>query len=138
MSELFLHKSQSAKTIVGRIQKNNLNYPRDMHAFDSSEVPERARKAAEEMRNFVSADILGLKPPSWNKSTYVDRVRQYSEQLLPARKNFEIRVGLQDYTIPKQRPNKIYQGTETRNDFTGWNVSTFVEKNEIKKKIEEL
>jgi hypothetical protein len=35
----------------------------------------------------------------------------------------QIRVGLKDDTFVNTDPKVIYAGTETRNDYTGWNVS---------------
>jgi hypothetical protein len=133
-----LGRSQSSKQLVGSIHSGSLNYHRQMHAFDSSAIPEKARKAAEEVRKLSSENILSLRMPEWNKSTYVDRAKYYSEQLLPARKNYEIRMGLMDENIMKYRPNKIYSGTETRNQYNNWNVSTYIEQQELKKRLEKM
>lgn len=37
---------------------------------------------------------------------------------------FKIRHGLQDEKIVDTKSKIIYAGTETRDDYTGWNVST--------------
>jgi len=36
----------------------------------------------------------------------------------------KIKLGIFDYPIPAYKDKKEYIGTETRNDYTGWNVST--------------
>ena len=133
-----LLKSQSSKILVGSIHSANLNYHREMHAFDSSIIPSKAKQAVEEIKELVSADILNLQPPKWNKSTYVDRTKNYSEQLLFDKKNFEIRMGFRDQQISKERPNKIYPGTETRNSYTNWNISNYIEPKDFQKKLETM
>ncbi|OMJ88730.1 hypothetical protein SteCoe_9274 [Stentor coeruleus] len=101
-------------------------------------VPDKARDAVAEIRELTAADILCLKPPAWNKSTYVDRTKYYTDQLPLRKKKFEIHLGLQDFHELEPHANKIYKGTELRNNYTGWNVSTYFEQNELKKRLKNL
>lgn len=54
------------------------------------------------------------------------------------RKLVKIKLGLFDHPIPKERENKIYEGTETRNNYAlskkgagKWNVSVETNINEF-------
>lgn len=49
-----------------------MNYLRDMKAFSSDHVPDKTRKVVEEVKEFKAPDILGIKKPEWNTSTYVN------------------------------------------------------------------
>ena len=40
--------------------------------------------------------------------------------------HLQIKIGLLDHPRPKYKPQKIYDGTDTRNDYTKWNVSNEV------------
>lgn len=148
-----LRKSQSAKNLVGSIKSNNLNYHRDTHAFDSSLIPEKSKQAADQMRYLTSKDLLGHKAPEWNKSTYVDRSKYYFDQIPQNRLLFEFRTGLHDHhqfdftkgikglqhTQPvKSNKNIIYRGTETRDNYQNWNVSTYIEAKEVKQQLDKL
>ena len=44
------------------------------------------------------------------------------------RKLIKIKLGLFDHPVPKPSSPKNYVGTETRDDYTKWNVSTEVSK----------
>lgn len=35
----------------------------------------------------------------------------------------KIKLGFMDHPIPKFHEQKIYEGTDLRNDYTNWNVS---------------
>lgn len=130
-----MQKSSSAKHFVGSIHSGGLNYHQDMHAFSSACVPEKAKEAVEFIRSLKTADILGLQGRNWNKSTYVDRAKYYSEQLAPMRRNFEIRMGFLDQQVPTWKPTKVYQGTETRDFFENWNVSNQVQRKELTRNL---
>lgn len=148
-----LRKSQSAQNLVGSVHSNNLNYHRDTHAFDPSLIPEKSKQAAEEMRYLASKNILGNKASEWNKSTYVDRSKYYFDQIPKNRLLFEFRTGLHDHhqfdftkgvkglqhtNSVKTNLNKIYKGTETRDNYQNWNVSTYIGKQEFKQRLDRL
>ena len=38
--------------------------------------------------------------------------------------NAKIKLGFMDHPLPKYKPPVIFEGTETRDDYTKWNVST--------------
>ncbi len=44
----------------------------------------------------------------------------------------QIKLGFTDHPIPKGKDPVIYQGTETRDDYTKWNVSTEILNKEIR------
>jgi len=51
----------------------------------------------------------------------VDRTKYYSDQIPLEKKKFEIRQGLRDFNEPeasKTKANKMWSGTETRNNYT--------------------
>jgi hypothetical protein len=131
-----LKKSQSAKNFVGSANSVNINYHRDTHAFDSSLIPDKSRKAAEDMKYLVSKDILSLKAPEWNKSTFVDNMKYVHDLNQPAQYKWRLR-NLPE--IEEKLPSKKnYEGTDSRNSLKGWNVSTFVEKKDLRKRLEKL
>lgn len=69
---------------------------------------------------------MELKPKQWNASVsaptkFDDFEKEESQQS----KLLKIKLGFSDFTPIKEKPNKIYPGTETRDNFRDWNVSTF-------------
>lgn len=79
---------------------------------------------------------MGLRKKEWNSSVSVPK-NPLSEET-HERKLVKIRLGLFDHPIPKEKPNYIYTGTETRDDYTlakkgagKWNVSTETNINEF-------
>ena len=64
--------------------------------------------AATTIKEFITPDILGIKTPEWNSSTYLNRMHKYEEQTTFDKKRFEIRAGLRDEQTLPPRPNKIY------------------------------
>ena len=49
-----------------------------------------------------------------------------------------IKLGLDDAPLQKFKEKIIEPGTDTRNDYTNWNVSVEVNGREYKKRVEEL
>ena len=41
-----------------------------------------------------------------------------------------------DHPLPKYKEGKIYEGTDTRNDYTKWNVSNQVSMKEMKENFQ--
>lgn len=126
------------KHLVGTIKAGTMNYLPDMKAFDPELIPAKAKKAVEEVKDFIALDILGLKQSAWNTSTYVERMKFYSDQVPFEKKKFDIRKGLRDEFKLEQRPNKIYTGTETREDYTNWNVSVDFNLREANKQLQNM
>jgi len=125
-----------AKNTVGSANTGTLNYLRDMKVFDSELIPEKARKVVEEVKEFTAKDILGIKTPNWNTSTYVDKMKSYERQVPLDKKKFEIRSGLRDENPVPIKSKNTYEGTDSRNNYTGWNVSVEVTTKELKKNYE--
>lgn len=46
--------------------------------------------------------------------------------------SIQIKLGFTDHPLPKSTDPHIYPGTDTRNDYTNWNVSTEISKLEIR------
>ena len=44
----------------------------------------------------------------------------------------QIKLGFTDHPIPKYKEPLIYTGTDTRNDYTKWNVSNQIIQKEVK------
>lgn len=131
-----LKKSQSAKNFVGSVNSVNINYHRDTHAFDQDLMPDKSKKAAEDMKYLVSKDILGLKASEWNKSTFVDSLKYVHDLNQPAFYKWRIKNFSQ--TEEKVPIKKIYEGTDSRNSLKGWNVSTYVEKKDLRVRLDKL
>lgn len=49
----------------------------------------------------------------------------------------KIKLGLFDQPQPKIKEKIIEKGTDTRNDYTGWNVSSEIDQNFRRKQLEE-
>ncbi len=81
-------------------------------------------------------DLLGLRKKEWNNSVSVPKNPLTEET--HERKLIKIKLGLFDHPIPKYKENKIYTGTETRDNYTNWNVSTEVNKREISNNLSKL
>jgi hypothetical protein len=60
----------------------------------------------------------------WNNSVSVPKNPLAEET--HERKLIKIKLGLFDHPIPKYKGNKFFEGTETRDEYSGWNVSTEV------------
>lgn len=44
----------------------------------------------------------------------------------------QIKLGFTDHPIPKYKEPLVYPGTDTRNDYTKWNVSNEIIQKEVK------
>lgn len=111
------------KNLIGSVRNNNLNYPKDQKFFHGTDVPEKARQAVIEMKEATDKDIFKLKRPKWNASV--------SKAKVPIDDNdennlFAIRKGFKDFHPLDNKHGKVYEGADTRNDYTGWNVSNQV------------
>jgi len=90
--------------------------------FAKEELPQHALQAKHDMKDLVDPDLLGLRKKEWNRSVAV--ARNISEEEDFQRKLTKIKMGLHDFPMPKYQEKYIEEGTDTRNDYTGWNVST--------------
>ena len=70
------------------------------------------------MQDDIDPDILGARKKKWNSSVFVEKKEKDHEAEL-----FKVRKGFLDESITDPRDQLVYQGTEVRNDYTGWNVS---------------
>ena len=50
-----------SKSKVGTVHNHSLNYPKDIPAFDSSNIPIRASSIKSEIKASIVPDILGTK-----------------------------------------------------------------------------
>jgi hypothetical protein len=112
-----------AKSKVGTIQAESLNYNKDIPAFDKSHIAPRAAGIKSEVKVSVMKDILGTKKIPWNPTVLLDRTKEYHEQISTSQLHFEIRKGIRDVSLPLPTQNKIYEGVDTRNNYLGWNTS---------------
>lgn len=70
------------------------------------------------MKYETDRDVLQRHAPNWNASVHLEKVPDLRDVY------FKIRTGLRDESFVDTQAKVIYAGTETRNDYTGWNVST--------------
>ena len=87
------------------------------------------KESKKQTKDFLDPDILELKKTPWNMSVSVpdnfEKEESHRENLL------KIRLGLKDHGyIPSIKPRKRYDGTDTRDSFANWNVSTLFTKKE--------
>lgn len=75
-----------------------------------------------EVQQFIDPDILELRKKNWNPSVSCPKNNEQDETF--DRKLIKIRLGLIDQPVPKAKAVKIEKGTDTRDDYTNWNVST--------------
>ena len=117
--------SQTKKTIrkttqIGSIRNGTLNYPKDQKFFHANDVPEMSKVAAKEVKETIDKDIFKLKRPKWNPS--VSKAKEIIDDNDEA-KLFGIKKGFDDFFPLDTKPGKVYEGADTRNDYTKWNVS---------------
>ena len=70
------------------------------------------------MKHETDLDVLGRISPNWNQSVHLEKKVDLKDLY------FKIWNGLIDEKIVPTKSKIIYAGTETRDDYTGWNVST--------------
>ena len=75
-----------------------------------------------QVKHEIDRDFLGTKKPAWDTS--VGTVGHLTAE--PTSKQlFEIKKGLKDERIQKEKEPRVYAGTDTREAYhTGWNCST--------------
>ena len=112
-----------AKPKVGTVRSEALNYSFHIPAFDSSHIPSRAACIKSEVKLSIVRDILGTSKTPWNPTVLVDRTKAYHEQVAVSQLHFEIRKGIRDASSPPASFSKLYEGVDSRNDYTGWNTS---------------
>jgi len=127
---------KSRHPIVGSSKLARLNFERTEQVFPKEDVPKQAIESKVSMNQLVDPDILGLRKKDWNKSTAVAKTNQEEDF---ERKLTKIKLGFFDTPLPKYRENKIEAGTDTRDQYTGWNVSTeCANKNQNERAIQTL
>ena len=61
-------KSKPKMHKIGSIRNERMNFEKDEYFFSSDDVPLKARKINQEIREFIDPDILGLRKKPWNNS----------------------------------------------------------------------
>ena len=103
-----------------------MTYPKDQACFDrwDGENMGQNKTAAivHQVKHEIDRDLLGTKKPNWDQSVGIignEKAEEHSKTL------FDIKRGLKDEKIGKQKEQKVYAGTDTRETYhTGWSVST--------------
>jgi len=127
---------KSRHPIVGSTKLSRINFERTEQVFPKEDTPFQAVDAKNKMTQLVDPDILGLRKKDWNNSTAISKNQQEEDF---ERKLTKIKLGFFDTPLPKYRPNRIEEGTDTRNDYTGWNVSTEpANRNQNQRTIDEM
>jgi len=124
---------KKCKSKVGTIYCEKLNFSKHIPAFDSSNIPIRAKQIKSEVKLSILPDILETKPAKWNPSVLFDGTKEYSDQVAVSKLHFEIRKGIRDVSLPRPAYSKIYQGVDSRNESSNWNISVQFDENEHKK-----
>lgn len=112
------HKSH---LLAGSIKMGRMNFELGEQIFPKEDIPHKAVEAKKQMTHLVDPDILGLRKKGWDRSVAVPLNAQEEDF---DRKLTKIKLGFFDTPLPKYRPPKIEAGTDTRDAYTGWNVST--------------
>ncbi|KAL4468592.1 hypothetical protein ABPG74_005095 [Tetrahymena malaccensis] len=107
---------------IGSVRNGKINFDRDEQFFSQDDIPQKAMEIKKQIKNFIDLDILNLKKKEWNSSCSVPKNPLLEET--HERKLIKIKLGLYDRPIPPLKDKIIELGTDTRNDYTGWNVST--------------
>lgn len=115
--------SPTPRARVGRLHAD-LNYTRDTKAFDPADVPPHIRATVQSVKATIDLDHLRTRPRAWNGSVHYPRHQPYDTQVHFDKLKFQIRTGLRDEHTPQIREKRLYEGVDTRNDYTRWNVST--------------
>jgi len=116
----FKKEFKTRAPLVGSTKIGRMNFERTEQVFPKEDIPKKAYEAKVAMTQLVDPDILGLRKKDWNSSVSVP-VNAQEEDF--ERKLTKIKLGFFDTPLPKYRPNKIEAGTDTRDQYTGWNVS---------------
>jgi len=106
---------------AGSIRLGRMDFERGEQIFPKEDVPFKSNEAKKQMTQLVDPDILGLRKKGWDKSAAVPLNAQEEDF---DRKLTKIKLGFFDTPLPKYRQNKVEAGTDTRDNYTGWNVST--------------
>jgi len=107
--------------VIGSVRLARTNFERGEQIFPKEDIPKQKLESKNQMNQLVDPDILGLRKKEWNSSAAVPWNTQEEDF---ERKLTKIKLGFFDTPLPKYRPNIIEAGTDTRNDYTNWNVST--------------
>lgn len=124
---------KKSKSKVGTIYCESLNFSKHIPAFDSSNIPPRAKQIKSEVKLSILPDILGTKPGKWNPSVLFDNTKEYPDQVPLNKLHFEIRKGIRDVSLPRPGYSKIYPGVDFRNEPSNWNISVQFDEKEHKK-----
>jgi hypothetical protein len=104
------------KNVIGSVQNSNLNYPKDQKFFHGNDIPEKSKNAVAEVKDtFAHHDRQ-----NWNASVSRTKVQvdDNDERIL-----FGIKKGFNDFQPIDPKPNKVYDGCDSRDKYTTWNVS---------------
>ncbi|EGR30381.1 hypothetical protein IMG5_133480 [Ichthyophthirius multifiliis] len=121
---------------IGSIKNNKVNFDRDEQFFAQEDIPIQAIEKKIKIKEFINPDLLNLRKKEWNTSVAVPKNPLLEET--HERKLIKIKLGLFDRPIPKLKDKYIEIGTDSRNDYLGWNVSTEQDKNFRLQKLDEL
>lgn len=111
-----------------------MSYDADEQFFSKEDVPEKAKIIRDQVKDFIDPDLLGLRKKEWNNSVAVPKNPLLEET--HERKLVKIKLGLFDQPVPSIKEPHIEPGTDTRNDYTGWNVSTELDERARKAELE--
>ena len=106
-----------------------MNFAPETKAFEAADIPPQVsftqvRTLVQEVKATTEIDRLGTSAPRWNPSVHSNQHKPYKAQLGFEALKFSIRHGLMDESVTPLRDQQVYIGTDTRNDYTRWNVST--------------
>ena len=103
-----------------------MSYPKDQACFDRWDGEglgqSKTGNIVSQVKTEIDKDLLGTKKPAWDSSVGIIGHIKQEEQ---GKSLFEIKKGLKDEKITKEKEPKVYAGCDTRETHhTGWSVST--------------
>ena len=121
---------------IGSIHNKKVNYDVDECFFAKDDIAIHVRDKHEDILEFIDPDFLGMRKKEWNTSVAVPTNPQAEQD--HQRKLLNIRIGLESHPIQKLKDKDIEPGVDLRNDYSGWQISTEIDKRIVRRNQQEL
>jgi len=125
-----------SNTKIGSIHNKKVQYDVDECFFAKDDIPLGVREKHQDILKFIDPDFLGMRKKEWNTSVSVP-VNPQAEQD-HQRKLLNIRIGLENHPIQKLKDKNIEAGCDLRDDYSGWAISTEIDKRQVRRQHEEI
>jgi len=117
----FKREPKHKAAVAGSVKLGRMDFERSEQIFSREDMPHKSLTCKNQMTQLVDPDILGLRKKEWDNSNAVPLNTQEEDF---DRKQTKIRMGFFDSPNHKYTPPKIEVGTDIRDNYKGWNVST--------------